>query len=166
MISLAHSLHSQRSSLSQYNVYKRCMSHSNHYFYHGPQYRHTFFQHKACQWQKYNQCDIMWEHLKRTASPPMLTKVGLLSMQVIFCIQNSFSKPMICRGMAPDNYSLFTFMVITSVCIIVEVQCLGEERLSKSKHFDGIVPSIFDFMNHLYLSSWGHSRLVITDENI
>ena len=38
--------------------------------------------------------------------------------------------------------------------------------LSKSKDFDGIVPSIFDYMNHLYLSSWGRSRHVITNKNM
>ena len=38
--------------------------------------------------------------------------------------------------------------------------------LSKSKDFHGIVPSIFDSMNHQYLSSWGHSRLVITNKKI
>ena len=35
--------------------------------------------------------------------------------------------------------------------------------LSKSKDFDGIVPSIFDPMNHQYRSSWGHSEVVITN---
>ena len=33
--------------------------------------------------------------------------------------------------------------------------------LSKSQSFEGIVPQIFDYINHSYLSSWGHSRPVI-----
>ena len=36
--------------------------------------------------------------------------------------------------------------------------------LSKSKYFDGIVPSIFDLIKHRYLSSWGHSRVVIANK--
>ena len=38
--------------------------------------------------------------------------------------------------------------------------------LSMSKYFDGIVPSIFDYMNHYYLSSSEHSSLVITNKVI
>ena len=36
--------------------------------------------------------------------------------------------------------------------------------LSKSKYCDGIMPSIFDYTNYYYLSSSGHSKLVITNK--
>ena len=62
----------------------------------------------------------------------------------------------------------------------------NQGSLSNSKYFDGIVPSIFDYMNFFlllychqkkqnscsqkwrgqYLSSWGHSRLMITNKDI
>ena len=38
--------------------------------------------------------------------------------------------------------------------------------VSKSKYFDGTVFSIFAYMNQQYLSSWGHSRLVITNKKV
>ena len=38
--------------------------------------------------------------------------------------------------------------------------------LSKSKYFDGVVPSIFDLMHHQYLSSCGHTGLVTTNKKI
>ena len=49
---------------------------------------------------------------------------------------------------------------------ISKTEFLFPTSLSKSKDFDRIVPSIFDLMNHKYLSSWGHSRFVITNKKI
>ena len=51
-------------------------------------------------------------------------------------------------------------------CTPDQTQRVADPSLSKSKDFDGIVPSIFGFMNNLYLSSWEHSRHVIANEYI
>ena len=46
------------------------------------------------------------------------------------------------------------------------IRAIQKKMLHSKENFNRIVPSIFDYMNYEYLSSWGPSRLAFTNDKM